>query len=402
MPEPEVPWRSATLYLILASSMMGVMGVTIVSPVLPELRPVFGITDEQVGLVITAYTIPGIFLTPFIGLAADRFGRKTVLVPLLFTFGVGGAAIAFVDAFALVLVLRFIQGVGACGLVMLAITLIGDIYVGTQQRTVIGLNSSMMSSGAAFYPLIGGVFAAIYWGLPFLFFAIGIVVAIVALFVLEEPESEETVDARAYVSRMKTVVLLPEAILIFAANFAVFFIFFGAVVTALPLLLSDEFGLSVSLIGLVLSAVAISSAVVSSQYGRISELQSPSQLLALGFVIFGASFFVVWIAPNAFVVGLGLFSFGLGLGVVMPSVEVTIVTLVSEHLRAGMMGVRTSLIFLGQTLGPVAFTFTAQRFFVETVDGYYALILVSSVIFLVSGMIAYVVLRRDERNYSVQ
>lgn len=395
--ESQPPWRSATLYLILASSMMGVMGVTIVSPVLPELRPVFDISDAQVGLVITAYTIPGIFLTPFIGLAADRFGRKPVLVPLLFTFGIAGAAIAFVDEFSLVLVLRFIQGIGASGLVMLAITLIGDLYEGGMRRSIIGLNSSMMSSGAAFYPLVGGALAVVYWSLPFLFFGVGIVVALLALFLLEEPESDEETDAGTYFVRMIRVMLLPRALIVLGAVFAVFFIFFGAIVTALPLLLADQFALRASSIGIVLAAVAVSSAIVSAQYGRLSQYQPPAQLLTLGFVIFGASFIVVWGAPNVIVVGLGLFGFGIGLGVVMPSVELAIVSLVSEDLRAGLMGVRTSLIFLGQTLGPVTFTFTADRYFLETVDGYYALIFVSGLLFAGSGLIAYMFLRERQR-----
>lgn len=56
------------------------MGVSLISPLLPTLRPVFGISDAEVGLFITAYSLPGIFITPFMGYVADRIGRKWVLV----------------------------------------------------------------------------------------------------------------------------------------------------------------------------------------------------------------------------------------------------------------------------------------------------------------------------------
>ena len=143
------------------------MRVSLISPVLPALRPVFDVSDAEIGLIITAYTLPGIFISPFIGLVADRIGRKRVLVPLLVTFGAAGVGIAFTTDFTLVLGLRFLQGVGASALVTLAITLIGDIYDGTQRNTLIGVNGSVIGTGAAFYPLLGGVLAVLRWNVPF-------------------------------------------------------------------------------------------------------------------------------------------------------------------------------------------------------------------------------------------
>ncbi len=172
--EGGVPWRSGAMYVILSCSLVGVMGVSMVSPVLPELRNVFGVTDSEVGLVITAYTLPGVFLTPFMGLVADRVGRRRVVVPLLFVFGVSGASIAFVSEFWAIIALRLAQGVGASGLITLSITLIGDLYEGPQRNAVLGLNGSTISAGAAFYPLLGGSLAVIRWEVPFLFFGVAV------------------------------------------------------------------------------------------------------------------------------------------------------------------------------------------------------------------------------------
>ena len=84
--------------------------------------------------------------------------------------------------------MRFFQGIGATALVTLAVTLIGDFYQGGQRDGVIGVNASMLSVGAALYPLIGGILGSIRWNLPFLFFEISIVVGLVAVFTLDEPE----------------------------------------------------------------------------------------------------------------------------------------------------------------------------------------------------------------------
>lgn len=69
------------------------------------------------------------------------------------------------------------------------------------------------------------------------------------------------------------------------------------------------------------------------------------------------------------------------------------VTLVSEDLRAGMMGMRTSMLRLGQTIGAVGYTFVAESFFVNTVNGYRSLMLVAGILVTATGGLLYVLFR---------
>ncbi|WP_254824933.1 MFS transporter [Haloglomus halophilum] len=389
----EIPWYSVVFYVIISSSLIGVMGVSLISPLLPELRSVFGVSDAAVGLFITAYSIPGIFLTPFIGYAADRIGRKWVLVPLLFTFGIAGAGIAFTTNLFVALGLRFLQGIGATALVMLAVTLIGDIYEGNRRDTLIGINGSMIGVGAAFYPLLGGVLATVRWSVPFLFFGVAIPVGILAVLTLDESTGASDVQLSTYITRIYAVIQLPEALALFAAMFLAVFIYYGAVITALPLLLSDEFGLTSSPIGLILAVAALANAVTSSLYGRISQRRTAPELISLGFVAFGSGLLLIWRSSTTGVIVIALLSFGIGIGLALPSIDMKVVTLVSEDLRAGMMGVRTSMLRLGQTIGAVGFTFVAETFFVSTVEGYRTLMLVAGILVTATGGLLYVSLR---------
>ena len=389
-----LPWRSSTLYVILSSSLIGIMGVTLITPVLPQLRSVFGVSDAQVGLVITAYTLPGVVLTPFVGLLADRVGRRRVIVPLLFVFGIAGAAITFVESFAAVLGLRFLQGIGASALIALSVTLIGDFYRGAQRNALVGFNGSIIGFGAALYPLIGGALAEIRWNAPFLFFGVGVLVGIFAAVVLEEPETDRSTDVREYLGGLRDVILLPQALVIFGALFVSLLVFYGAVQTALPLLLTDTYGLGPGQIGPLLAMVAVASALVASQYGRVSQWRSAPELLALGFVAFGASLLGIWLAPSPLLIGVSLLAFGIGFGIVIPSVDTTIIGLVSGRLRAGMMGMRTSMLRLGQTVGPVAFTFVADTAYATPVHGYRVLLVVSGTVVVLAGAVAYLYVRR--------
>lgn len=389
-----IPWRSATFHVIIASSLMGVMGVSLISPVLPELRDAFAISDAQVGLVITAYSLPGIFLTPVIGLVADRIGRKRVLVPLLLVFGAAGFAIAFTTDFTVVLGLRALQGVGATALVMLAVTLIGDLYEGAQLNALVGVNGSMIGIGAAVFPFVGGTLGEIRWNVPFFVYAVGVVVGLVAVVAVEEPGRDGGMNVRTYFGRMVAIARVRRALFLFAALFSTVFVFYGAIITALPLLLSDEFGLRPGVIGTVLAVVALTNAATASQYGRIAEARSGPALIALGFVAFGVGLIVLGGAASLGLVVLALLAFGVGLGVVFPSIDVTILTDVSEELRAGMMGMRTSMIRLGQTVGPIAFTGIADAYFAATVDGYRVLLLVVGGVVILGGGVTYLQLSR--------
>lgn len=374
-PDDAVPWRSGALYVVLASSLIGVMGISLISPVIPDIRGAFAVSDAEVGLVITAYTLPGVFLTPFVGLVADRLGRRRVIVPLLLLFGVAGVAVSFAGSFAEVVALRFLQGVGGSALIAIAITLIGDYYDGVRQDRVIGLNASTIGIGAAFYPLIGGALASVRWSAPFLFFGVAVLVGVVAAFVLEEPALDQPADVRTYLAGLRDVMLLPRALVIFAILVVVLFVFYGGILTALPLLLRDEFGLPASSIGILLSVNAVTVAIVSALYGRIAAWRSVTTLFGLGFAAFGLGFLGLWAAPRPLYVGLVMPAFGTGIGLIMPTVDKALIGIGPGEFRAGVFGVRTSMLRVGQTLGPVGFTAAAETAFASPLRGYRLLLL---------------------------
>lgn len=390
-----VPWRSGVFHVIIASSLMGIMGVSLISPVLPDLRHAFGVSDTQVELVITVYSFPGIFLTPIIGLVADRIGRKRVLVPLLILFGVSGTAIAFTTDFTVVLVLRVCQGIGATALVMLAVTLIGDIYDGAQLDAVVGINGSMIGIGAAFFPLVGGTLAVVGWNVPFLFYGVGVLIGLIAVVVIQEPTRDDPMDVRTYFHRMATVARMSRMLAIFGALFATVFIFYGAVITALPLLLSDEFGLGPGMIGPILAVISVTEATIASQYGRVTRIRTGPELVALGFVAYGVGLLLLWSTSSLELVVAALLAFGLGFGVMFPSIDATLITDISEELRAGVVGLRTSMLRIGQTLGPVVFTGIAEGLFASTLDGYRTLFFGTGGVALVIGGFAYLWIRRS-------
>ena len=74
---------------------MALLGVSSISPAFPKIVVELGLSPQDVGLLITMFTLPGVFLAPVVGVLADRVGRKRILVPSLFLFGIAGFACFF-------------------------------------------------------------------------------------------------------------------------------------------------------------------------------------------------------------------------------------------------------------------------------------------------------------------
>ena len=128
-PEKQL-YQDRNIQLIFAISLMAVLGVASVTPTFPQIAEALEVPTKNIGLLVTVFTFPTVILGSIIGIVADRFGRKKIVVPSLFLFGIAGTACAFVRDFNLLLFLRFLEGIGAASLLSLGVTLIGDLYTG--------------------------------------------------------------------------------------------------------------------------------------------------------------------------------------------------------------------------------------------------------------------------------
>ena len=137
------------LRIIFLITLMAVLGVSSITPALPQIARALQVAKPSVGLLIMTFTLPGILLTPVLGILADRHGRKKVLVPALFLFAAAGSACFFADSFRLLLILRFIQGCGAASLGALNVTIIGDLFSGRERAAAMGYNASVLRIATA-------------------------------------------------------------------------------------------------------------------------------------------------------------------------------------------------------------------------------------------------------------
>lgn len=377
-----IPWRSPMLHLILGTSLMAVMGISLLSPALPTIRDALAITETQTGLVLTVFSLPTIVLAPVAGVLTDRLGRRRVLVPALLVYGVAGGSVALTEGYGVVLALRAAQGVASSGLLTLSLTLITDHFEGPQRDAVMGVNVGVSVIGVAVYPLLGGALAGVAWNAPFAVYVLGLPLAGYAWYHLVEPTIERDAVWVAYLREAATRVLTRRGLLLLGTVLAVFLLFVGALNTSVPFLLSDEYALAPFWIGVILSAPLWASAAASLGIGRLAGWLSADQRIGLGFVGYGVGLAGVWFTASPATTAASLMALGVGHGLVVPSADTAISRLTTERTRGGIMSLRLSMKKIGQTVGPVLFTT------VGTAVGYAPLLLVSGLLAGAVGLVA--------------
>jgi MFS family permease len=332
---------------------MAVLGVSSITPAFPKIVQELGISPQAVGSLITALTLPGVLLTPVLGVLADRIGRKKVLVPALMVFAVAGGACALARDFNVLLALRFLQGVGAAGLGSINVTIIGDLYSGRERTAAMGCNSSVLSIGTASYPAIGGALATVGWYYPFVLPLAAIPVGLAVLFSLHNPEPKEPQRFKEYLTDARKIVATRQVAGLFAVSVITFIILYGSYLTFFPLLIEDSFSVSPFIIGLVMSVSSIATGLTSSQLGRIARLSSERGLIGVACVLYAVALVSIPSVPSLWLFLIPTIILGVAMGISLPSLMALLADLAPMQQRGAVMSLNGMVLRLGQTLGPL-------------------------------------------------
>jgi MFS family permease len=346
--------RRTILLLAYAVSVTGVTGNSLIAPAIPDVLEDLGRSDAAAGLLIAAVSLPGIVMAPVIGLLADRFGRRAVLVPCLFVFGLGGLVASVAPTFGVIVAARFAMGFGAAGLVNLAVVLIGDHFDGSQRTRLLGRNAAMLTAGLAVLPLLSGAVTEwVGWRWAVLPNALGMVMALVAWRVLPGGRPPHAGTMRQQLGGLGPVLRQPPLVLVLASGTLIFFVIFGAFLTVMPLHLEEDFGFAAGLRGVIIGLPAVASSAVGFNLGRIRDRFGLRTVLVASGATWIVAFALLAVSPLVAVLVAGCLLYGMGEGALIPTLQdVAIVNAPDAH-RGAVVAVWVGFARLGQTLGPL-------------------------------------------------
>ncbi|MFD3614279.1 MFS transporter [Streptomyces sp. NPDC058676] len=179
------PQRWLILGVICLAQLTVLLDNTVLNVAIPSLTRELGAATSDIQWMINAYSLvqSGLLLTA--GSAADRYGRKKMLIAGLVLFGAGSLVAGLADSTAQLIAARAGMGVGGALLMTTTLAVAMQIFAPEEQPKAIGIWAAVNSLGFATGPLIGGfMLNHFWWGAIFLInlpvAALGLV-AVVAL-----------------------------------------------------------------------------------------------------------------------------------------------------------------------------------------------------------------------------
>ncbi len=342
-----------------------VLGNSMLIPVFPRMEAEMNLTQFQVGLLVTAFSVPAGILIPFAGALSDYIGRKRIMAPALILYGLGGliagsAALLLDRPFALILAGRIVQGIGAGGTYQIALALTGDVFTSGERTKAVGLLEAANGTGKVVSPILGSLFALISWFAPF--FAYGILsipIAIAVWLIVKEPEKEREQRPIAQYTQALKGIFAKKGVGLgasYLAGMTGLFLLFG-----LLSFLSDElegrFNIRDFAKGFVLAIPVLTMAVTSYVTGLFLQGKREWLKPAIvgGLVLTGGSFFVLTLVDGLIPMMIFISIIGLGIGATLPPIN----TLVTGATNSSERGLVTSLYgtvrFFGVAMGPPLF-----------------------------------------------
>ncbi|MFJ8057084.1 MFS transporter [Streptomyces sp. NPDC096142] len=181
--------RWIVLGVICLAQLTVLLDNTVLNVAIPSLTRELGASTADIQWMINAYSLvqSGLLLTA--GSAADRYGRKKMLIAGLVLFGAGSLIAGLAQSTGQLIAARAGMGVGGALLITTTLAVVMQIFTPEEQPRAIGIWAAVNALGFATGPLLGGfMLNHFWWGAIFLINLPVAALALVAATVLV-PES---------------------------------------------------------------------------------------------------------------------------------------------------------------------------------------------------------------------
>jgi multidrug resistance protein len=343
-------------------------GFGLVLPLLPFWAERVGANAFGVGLIVAVYALAQFIFTPVLGALSDRYGRRPIILASLLIEATAFALTALAGTLPLLLVARFIGGLGASNIGS-AQAVVADVTPPEQRARGMGMIGAAIGLGFVVGPALGGALGASGSALPF-WVAMGVALVNAALVLRFLPETRRsrttalTTDQAAAAEHRSGVALLfggwqramrhPAVARLVAINF-LFTLAFTAMETVFPLFTQQTFGWKAAQNGYLFTYVGVLIVLMQGGLiGRLVKRWGEQALLVGGLALLAIGLLALPFSQQValLLVSLGLLS--IGDGAVTPTSSALLSLASAAEAQGETLGFAQGLAGLGRMIGPLA------------------------------------------------
>ena len=344
-----------TLGLLLLNLFIAFLGIGLVIPVLPTLMEELGLTGTVIGYLTATFAIAQLIASPFTGKAADKFGRKIIIVIGLFIFGISEFLFGVGSETWVLFLSRVLGGISAAFIMPGVTAYIADITTIETRPKALGYMSAAISTGFIIGPGIGGFLADFGTRIPFYFAgALGVIAGILSIILLSEPErpaaiqKTERSELKVGVKRVLEPMYLIAFVLIFIASFGL-----AAFESFFSLFTDHKFNFKPSDIAIVITGGAIFGAISQvALFDRLTRAWGEVKLIRYSLILSAVLVFLMTIVSSYISILLVTFIVFVGFDLFRPAVT-SYLSNIAEGEQGFVGGMNSMFTSLANILGPI-------------------------------------------------
>lgn len=143
--------------------LLAALDIAILAPALPALGDHFGVDERALAWVFNLFVLFNLTGLPLLARLSDAYGRRPLFVLSVGLFAAGAAVVMSAPTYAVALVGRSLQGLGAGGLFPVASAVVGDVYPPERRGRALGVIGAVFGLAFLVGPILGGLLLPYGW-----------------------------------------------------------------------------------------------------------------------------------------------------------------------------------------------------------------------------------------------
>ncbi|NAT11101.1 MFS transporter [ANME-1 cluster archaeon AG-394-G06] len=344
-----------TLFTLYFSIVAALLGLSIISPLLPTIAEDLGATGFWVGMIFSGYAISRAIIMPIMGGLSDKYGRKILIASGLLLLAVISLLYLLAHNVYTLTAVRLLHGLAAGMIIPVAMAYAGETAKEGKEGRAMGIINMMFYLGVAVGPLIGGIFWHAF-GMASVFYVMSGISVFVLLLVLSFlPEIKNSKASKIVEHDPFKTLIKRDAVKIILLIALITAFRTGVLLSFLPSHASD-FNINAAQVGIILSVGVIFTGILQPCFGIVADKLSKYNMLlqiVIGSFVGTIVLFMVPLCHDFTTLLLVNVFIGLGAAISMP-VATDIAVVIGKKVGIGSwMGIFNTTISLGIIIAPL-------------------------------------------------
>ncbi|MCA0337855.1 MAG: MFS transporter [Actinobacteria bacterium] len=344
------------IWVLIAAAFVIAIGFGLITPVLPQYAQSFGVGATASSIVVSAFAFFRLVFAPGGGKLIAALGERPVYLIGLVIVALSTGATAFADSYWQLLLFRSLGGIGSTMFTVSAVALIVRLAPPSIRGRVSSAYGSAFLLGGIGGPVMGGLLGNLGLRVPFLVYAVALLIAAAIVGMLIRPEAlrpaadapvRDVFTMRDGLQDSAYRAALGSAVANGWANF-------GVRNAILPLFAASVVGSAPWVAGAALAVFAAGNAVGLTFSGRRSDRVGRKPFIIGGLVVSGLATLVTGWAGSLTLLLLVSVIAGLGAGTLNPAQQASLADVIGHERNGGPAIAAVQMAAdLGSIIGPI-------------------------------------------------